>query len=209
MIARAFGQMFEVARDKRKIADVARKLEAEEASAKDRSAPRVQLFEQAIDVAEAEYAELWDSWKLIDTKAQATAGTAAAFLAACIALAKLNEVANLFAEVLTAIAVICLTLAILAAMSASRVQSSLARESITSNLKTIERFLAVGTIEVIKNNEKMLYDRLRLLLNTNSSLAEQQKQKAYWLKRSQQLLMGTAVIAAMLAVILICHIGDL
>jgi hypothetical protein len=164
------------------------------------------FFEFAVEASQAEYADILDNWKWIDSKAQATSTICGVFLAASFAFLK-NSQFNLdtWEKVLLVVLFVALISAIGFAVLAMHVRETSARpmgaaESHRRATDATDRPASehdVRYLELIKVNAESWVE-------ANEGFRKGVSEKAAHLRLSQGFLLGavTAVTALLLATIL-------
>ena len=162
---------------------------------------KTDLLEFAFASAEAEYKDLSETWKLIDTKAQATTAIAGVFLAAVFNFVRPPGV-SLAAPLtfLLGLSVGALVVSVLFALLAMRVRSVPALPASEEAARMVTDLLAMPEAELEARHRGLLADTVNVWLPVNRQLQAANATKASWLERAQWCLMGAAILVAIVTI---------
>ena len=165
----------------------------------------LKLVEIALERARYEYTELSENWKLIDTKAHATATVSGVFVAAVFAFSQNSQRPSIETHVKVLILLLITTLA---AAVFSSVMCMLARQckmppSGKSTREDVNIIVSQdkNEDELTKDYEAILRRFLNEWIEANDDLERCTNSKANWLSGAQIALIASAVLGCVLAAI--------
>jgi hypothetical protein len=162
---------------------------------------RVDLRRFELDAAMREHAELWDSWKVIEAKAQPVSTTAGVFLAGVFAYASQQTQLSSEAErILLVLLALLLLVSIVQALRSIWVVDVESPHLGLDAKKEVDRILQVtqppDSLEV--RHENLLADTSKRWLETCERIRSKLETKSRLLKRSLQCLALSAIVTLVL-----------
>jgi hypothetical protein len=157
----------------------------------------------AIARSEHEHAELSDSWKLLDTKAQATTATAGVFVAASFAFIRNSQLQLDYLERISlALTVLTLVVAIIEAIRSMRIRLVDMPPTGAETLEEIKKIFVKYTLPESLDERYcgLLNDTLEQWVTVNNRVRDELKVKAKLLSRSHLSLIVSAILVLILTI---------
>lgn len=154
-----------------------------------------ELVQFAYDRSEHEHDELSEAWKLLDTKAQATAGIAGVFVAAAFAFVRNTSLQlNISEKWLLSLALVFLAASIFSAVLAMLVRSVPMPLSGADTAKSVRDILRQPENELAERQVNLIADTVTQWAGVNDKVAESVAIKGKRVEFSQGALVGASVI---------------
>ena len=167
------------------------------------------FLEFAIERSEHEHAELSDSWKLLDTKAQATTATAGVFVAASFAFIRNSQLhLETLERVFLALTIVALVVAIIEAIRSMRIRVVEMPPTGAETLEEIKKIFVKHTLPESLEERYcgLLNDTLEQWVTVNNQIRNELQVKATRLSSSHRSLIVAAMLVLFLTIAALCRV---